>query len=256
LAKKVNLDKDFQEVPETTLLVEDSDIPVEIVNEPTLPPKWSVERTKYILSFLDETEVFNGSPKVAGLRRLVEKFIGEIVESRTTFHVVDLEHHGAAATHSVVIERLQRSQYQKIGPFEGSADASVFNNDNAKFVVFPTALAETRSKGRCYINCLGISCTASEEFCSGEPLAKVDSEQFGEAKISDAQLSAIETVCRTANMNTNSILKMYASKFERSRISELSKSEGLFILRDINKYQQNEEVPQNLQGFQAIKRGN
>lgn len=251
MAKKVNLDNDFVETQEVPVLVEDTNLV--LAEETGVPPKSSVERTKYILSFLDDSETFEGTPKVGALRRLVEKFVGEIVESNTRFICVDLEHHGAAATHSI---KVKTASGEIIGPFDGSGDASVFNNDNAKFVIFPTSLAETRSKGRAYVNALGITVNAAEEFCRGTPLAQVDSEQFGEAKISDAQLSAIETVCRTANVNTNSLLKMYAKQFGRVSVSSMTKSEGLMVLKEANKYQQSEPVPDALKGFQTIKRGN
>ena len=207
-----------------------------VENIPTInDPEWS----DYVLSQLspDEKHLIKDKeyPKVDGLRRLVGKLIGPIVENKTKVRVRD----GLVyATVRISVE----SYEDRYKTFEGSADAT---RDN---VMFPydkhlVAIAETRAEGRALRKMLNLRVQVFEEV-NGD--SELTSEESGPKYITDSQLTACDTVAKRANVNLSKMLE--ANGLGLEGIKRISYADAQEFFKKLSGYQ-NGNVPEELKGY-------
>lgn len=103
----------------------------------------------------------------------------------------------------------------------GAADCN-HRNTGAKYVVYPTAVAESRAEARCLRKALNISILSSEEigFMEGGAIQQIEASS---GKAIDAQvIKAIEKLCETRNISQAELLESILSKDRNSGIFELT----------------------------------
>jgi hypothetical protein len=143
-------------------------------------PEW----TDYVLSALTDDEKIKDKnnpgkeyPTTDGLRRLVEKFVGTIVTSRTQIHQMPSPDNERRATVTVEVEIIPRDRYTltrtSLLTFEGAADV-YSGNSVIPFCNHPVATAETKSEGRAYKKALKIKVSTYEEI--GQTLSAQDAQ--------------------------------------------------------------------------------
>lgn len=142
------------------------------------PSRTDVNWSDFIMSQFDKSEIFkSGSqqyPKNHGLRRLAQKYVGEIVESGC--HCVSapkvLENNGIDFACFVYTVKFQKPELDHRGNpqyvvYSDAADVYYAgrdsNNSDPAYAKFPTALAVTRAASRCLRFALGLNVCSAEE---------------------------------------------------------------------------------------------
>jgi hypothetical protein len=226
----------------------------EPVVENMVPDRYSPEWTPYVLSLLTDDERFGDKPRVAGLHRLVGLVIGPFtyeVSDQATNTLLDVIKRDGKELHiyKTSVRHVIKVADQKLGierTAAGLADSSPYNTP-AGFVQYPDAIAETRAKGRAYVNILGIQTVTAEE-CVDNPTVKMD-DQYAE-RINGKQISAIEVVCKKLDINVKKFLAGYARSLGKSAISEITWDQARDMIKDANALQQKlEEIPDNIRGY-------
>jgi hypothetical protein len=206
---------------------------------------------------MTDSEKYNDKPKVHGLRRMVELLIGPIVDNlsdppvnekikivyskngseETTLFVLKTSVRNVLEVHDIELGRIRRTT--------GIADSSPLNTAPG-FLQYQDAIAQTRARGRSYVDMLGIQTVTAEE-CEEKPAIKVDMFQ---EKITGNQFAAIDVLTKKLDVNAKTFISGYVREFGHSRISEISKSEASEMIKYLNQLQQGkEEVPENLKGY-------
>ena len=227
-----DLEKDFDvEEVKDDLNVGDAAENVPTIND----PEWS----DYVLSQLspDEKHLIKEKeyPKVDGLRRLVGKLIGPIVENKTNIRVND---GFVYATVKIMAEPYDG----QVKIFEGSADAT---HDN---VAFPydkhlVAIAETRAEGRALRKMLNLRVQVFEEV-NGD--SELTSEESGPKYITDSQLTAYDTVAKRVNVNLSKMLETNGLGLEG--VKRISYADAKEFFKKLSGYQSG-DVPEELLGY-------
>ena len=111
-------------------------------NNAVAPHMLSPEWNDYAMSLFDPSELINGNPLVAGLRRVAEIVLGPLVFSgpTTVFPVQREDHHGRA-TVVFTVEFANGSKYAEV------ADSWEGNTDDM-FCAYAVAIASTRAEAR------------------------------------------------------------------------------------------------------------
>ena len=73
---RVNMDEEFEEVDDVVLQEE-----YDATMDPEAPPYNSREWSDYVMTKFDKSELIDGNPICAGLRRVSETMLGTVVES-------------------------------------------------------------------------------------------------------------------------------------------------------------------------------
>jgi hypothetical protein len=227
---------DFEPVRDDLDIIPDTSVARCKVDDDQLNPEW----TDQVLAQLADKEKYDGNPKVAGLKRLVGKLLGPIIEMDTEFIEVAIGTNGyrCSAKHVIVV----RYPNGELRRFAGSADSSPRNTDQG-FENFPVAMAETRAKGRAYINALGIQCNASEEMAKNPAII----ESLVQDRMTDAQLQAIDIICKKTDINAGKFIK---SKYPRlQKMSDLTKPEATALIKALNAMQNEATIDPDLSGY-------
>jgi hypothetical protein len=143
----------------------------EIVEEVKAPTPQDKEWSDYVLRHLEKDEIVKidkkDCPLSAGLRRLVEKFIGEVIKSNSDVIQAPSQQNGhrAVCVHSItILKRDGRSQEGNgwILEYQDVADAHPGNTD-ALYMRFALATAATRAEARALRKALKLKATSAEE---------------------------------------------------------------------------------------------
>lgn len=233
--KDSKVKKDLIEAPETKAKGK-----VEKVAPPDInSPEWH----DYAMSFFTPKELIDGNPLVAGLRRVAELLIGEIISSKPT-SVTYTETSSPIGRATVVyeIQFLIRSEWYDteisagdyVKTYADTAEVWEGNTDDL-FAVHAAATASTRAEGRALRKALKLRVVAAEELCKKD-VSKFLGEQTGqdEDRINGDQIKFIDNRCRKMDINVwefiNSGQKEYKSIYEVKKdtaakmIKELMKS--------------------------------
>ncbi len=198
----------------------------------------------WVLSQLKEDELIDGAPKTDGLRRLVEAYVGDIVQMDT--NVIQAPNNDnmntAVVTVRVIIEKEPGTQ--RI--FSGSADASTRNSD-PPYNQYPTAIAETRAYGRAFRNALRIRTAVAEEISKNAEYASETDD--GGKKITSPQISGINNLCKMLNINVEKFINSGELKYRS--IKEVPLNKATLIMKTLNEYQnqKRETIPETFTGY-------
>jgi len=116
----------------------------------------------YVMRQFDKSEMFDGNPTCAGLRRVAEELLGDIIVSRPSqvWPATDADGPGrATVVFEVIFDWMNSGQMRTY-----SEVADVWHgNTGDLFCAHPVATASTRAEGRALRKALKVKCLAAEE---------------------------------------------------------------------------------------------
>ena len=230
---------------------EDLDLQLEAIEDDS-PPVETLERAigikygynkewnDYIIGMLDESEVFDGYPKVNGLARLVD-ILGDVISSKATHVLVS---HGEARSVTVNYEiQIEWKLNTPVGfgnlnftpqirTFGGVADAE--HDPGDIYSKHPAALAETKAYGRALKRALALTTVTLEEMQTSTegPVKAKDS-----AVITGPLKSVIKAKALGLNLDLDTVIKEW-NNGELIDLEKLTVLDGRDLFTYINKYQQ------------------
>lgn len=215
-------------------------VQAEIVPPAFSDPTWS----DFVIGQLTADEVIEGFPKTDGLRRLVEKYVGEIVEMNSS--IVQAPNSGNNDRAVITVQICVRKQNGDISRFSGAADACTRNSD-PPYNMYPTSIAETRAYGRAFRNALRIKTAVAEELSKNADYAAETADS--ELKISGPQIRGIEHQCKLLDMNVEHFVNSGEVKY--SSIKQVPLNKATLMMRTLNQYQNGErkDIPDAYKGF-------
>ena len=187
---------------------------IEEPEESETPSMLSSEWNDYVMSHFDESELINGNPICAGLRRVAELLLGSILESgpHEVYPATDPNGPGRATViYRVVFDWMNSGQ---IKVFSEVADVWHGNTDDL-FCAHPVATASTRAEGRALRKALKLRKLAAEELSKKDiisivqqtvPSKPTDGDWNPEEKISVQQISFVDNKCRQLDINVMSFI--------------------------------------------------
>lgn len=216
------------------------------------PSMLSKEWHDYAMTLFHESEMVDGHPLVAGLRRVSEVVLGPIVFSGPTqvFPVQREDHHGRA-TVVFTVEFANGMRYAEV------ADSWEGNTDDT-FCAFAVAIASTRAEARALRKALKIRGVAAEELTKKDTAKIVreisstksttDGDFDNDSRMSDAQLNFIDIKCKQLNINGTKLLN---DEFSVNLNKKITKKVASDIIDKLNDYQRDKTtVPDGLIGYQ------
>jgi len=216
-----------------------------------VPSMLSSEWHDYAMTLFDPSELIDGHPLVAGLRRVSELVLGPIVFSGPTqvFPVQREDHHGRA-TVVFSVEFANGVRYAEV------ADSWEGNTDDM-FCAFAVAIASTRAEARALRKALKIKGVAAEELTKKDTAKIVrdisnnktasEGEYNEQSRMSDAQLNFIAIKCKQLNINGEKLFKEFGADSHR----KVSKKVASDIIDRLNDYQRDKSsIPVSITGYQ------
>lgn len=212
-----------------------------------LSPEWH----DYAMGLFVESELVDGHPLVAGLRRVAELVLGPIMYSGPTqvFPVQRDDHHGRA-TVVFTVEFENGMRYAEV------ADSWEGNTDDT-FCAYAVAIASTRAEARALRKALKIKGVAAEELTKKDTakivrqISSVKDSSGGEYndqdRMSDAQYNFIDVKCKQLNINGEKLFTL----FNVDSGKKVSKKIASDIIDSLNDYQRDKSsIPQDILGYQ------
>lgn len=186
-------------------------------------PGW----TDYVLSQLTDDEMSDKFPKTEGLRRLVTKLLGDIIESKSEL-VCSPNYDNVLST--VVSHKLTiLTDEGSTKTFTGLADASPRNLDG-DYDKYPSAVASTRALGRAVRDALQLkNIVVAEEISKASP----------DDKVLSVQVVAIKNLSDKLGLNVMKVIN-FSNKIEMfKRVEDLDRQTAQEVMRKLNELQQN-----------------
>ena len=226
----------------------------DVVMDESVPSMTSLEWNDHVMGLFDASELFDGRPTCAGLRRVAELILGRIVSSRPTqvFPPSGGDEIGRA---TVVWEVV----FMDGSLFSDVADCWEGNTDDT-FCVFNTATAATRAEGRSLRKALRIKTVAAEEMTKKNTASIVKSisqakrvETEGEYddsyRMSDAQSNFIDAKCSQLNLN---VAEFFNEVFDLNVKRKIDKRQASDAIKKLNEYQQDKKlIPDSITAYIA-----
>ena len=241
----------FQDVELQT--PENTDVGVSDVIDDGRPSIVSPEWNDYAMSLFEANELIDGRPVVAGLRRVAEMLLGDIISSGPVqvFPPSDDKSIGRATV-------VWQVEFSNGTSFSDVADCWEGNTDDM-FCVYAVATAATRAEGRALRKALRLRTVAAEEMtkkntadiarsisqASGMETTQGEYEEQG--RMTDAQGNFIDVKCRQLNINGT---KFFKEIFNASSKRKLTKQQASDAIEKLNDFQRREsDVPESILGY-------
>ena len=208
-------------------------------------PEWH----EYAMSHFQSNELIDGNPICAGLRRVAELLLGDILETGPTqvFPATDNDGPGrATVVYKVVFNWFNSGVYKT---FVEVADVWHGNTDDL-FCAHPVATASTRAEGRALRKALKLRVLAAEELAKKDIVEIVQQTvaRSSDGNISPQQMQFIFNKCNQLDINVDNFINMGENTYED--ISNVNKECAKKMIKRLNEYQNGtHDVPQE------IKRG-
>ena len=212
-----------------------------------LSPEWH----DYAMTLFNPDELVDGHPLVAGLRRVSELVLGQIIFSGPTqvFPVTRDDHHGRA-TVVFSIKFSNGSEYSEV------ADSWEGNTDDM-FCAYAVAIASTRAEARALRKALKIKGVAAEELTKKDTakivrdISKKTNSTAGDyddqGRMSDAQYNFIDIKCKQLNIDGG---KLFKEVFNVDQNRKVSKKVASDIIDRLNEYQRDKSsIPESIVGY-------
>jgi hypothetical protein len=248
--RKSSLIKFVEESFETNNLFDDVETENVEVEQSTLDHNLEITRydsewSSWILSHLEDDEKRNDVPTVDGLRRLVEKFIGPILNIDTTVVQAPGEQNGYVSTVKVSVTVFDKENecacaFDATGELQKSETDYPYNKHL-------TTSAETKAESKAYKRILRL-----KNICSYEEIQEQTTRNVEEATIMEEQIMYLDTLCglsgRGLNINIIKLLALVSGKeFPLRRYSSNDASKAIDML---NTFQQDQSsIPAELKGY-------
>lgn len=220
------------------------------VVESNIPSMLSPEWHDYAMTLFQPSEMVDGHPLVAGLRRVAEVVLGPIMFSGPTqvFPVQREDHHGRA-TVVFTVEFANGMKYAEV------ADSWEGNTDDM-FCAFAVAIASTRAEARALRKALKIRGVAAEELTKKDTakivrdISSTKTSSSGEydenSRMSDAQSNFIDVKCKQLNIDGKKLFVTFGADSGK-RVSKNIASE---IIDKLNDFQRDKSsIPEDILGY-------
>ncbi|HAE75081.1 MAG TPA: hypothetical protein DCG52_01680 [Alphaproteobacteria bacterium] len=226
----------------------------EIQIEDNSPAIGSDEWHEYVMSHFKSNELIDGNPTCAGLRRVAEILLGEIVFSGPTqiFPATDPNGPGRATVVFTVEFNWMNSGMSK--SFAEVADVWHGNTDDL-FCAHPVATASTRAEGRALRKALKVRVLAAEELAKKDIVNVVQQsistsgEYNPDDRISPQQVTFIDNKCKQLDINVVEFINIGAENYRS--INDVKRESGKKMIRVLNEYQnQTTPIPEHVLSYQ------
>ena len=229
----------------------DTSVRDQIVTEGPDPtsPEWN----DYVLGLFDESELYDGRPLCAGLRRISELLLGRIVVSRPTQVFPPTE--GDTIGRATVIWEVV---FEDGSIFSDVADCWEGNTDDT-FCVFNTATAATRAEGRALRKALRLKTVAAEEMTKKNTASIVRSisqtkameategEYDDSQRMTDPQANFIDVKCKQLNLN---VAEFFKEVFDINVKRKVDKGQASSAIQKLNDFQQDKSlIPDSITAY-------
>ena len=208
----------------------------------------------YVMSHFKSNELIDGNPTCAGLRRVAEILLGEIMFSGPTqiFPATDANGPGRATVVFTVEFNWMNSGISK--SFAEVADVWHGNTDDL-FCAHPVATASTRAEGRALRKALKVRVLAAEELAKKDIVNVVQQsistsgEYNPDDRISPQQITFIDNKCKQLDINVVEFINIGAENYRS--INDVKRESGKKMIRVLNEYQnQTTPIPENVLSYQ------
>jgi hypothetical protein len=222
-----------------------------------IPDITSEEWTGYVLSLFSSDELIDGNPVTAGLRRVAEIVLGEIIESGPTkvFPATDEDGPGrATVVYRVVIRCVRTGDYKT---YSDVADVWHGNTDDL-FCAHPVATASTRAEGRALRKALKLKRVLAAEELTRKDVPSIvrqsiagkhtDGEIHGSDYITVQQTNFIDTKCKQLDVSVMAYVN--SGKNTYKSIDRISKETASGMIKELSRLQtETDSIPQGLSGY-------
>jgi hypothetical protein len=219
------------------------------------PHRTSPEWNDWVMSLFEESELFDGRPVCAGLRRVAELVLGPILSSKPV-QVFPPTSGDEIGRSTVVWEVIFHSGRV----FGDVADCWEGNTDDT-FCVFGTATASTRAEGRALRKALGVKTVAAEEMTSKNTASmakeisnkKRNSSTEGEydnsGRMTDPQANFIDLKAKQLDVN---VTEFFKTVFKLNVSRKIDKKQASDAIEKLNEYQGDKSsIPDSIISYQS-----
>jgi len=228
------------------VVTDNTETTAEEVPTKDIPTRSDPEWTQYVLGKLLDDELDGENPRVEGLRRVARDLIGTIVEEDCELIASPTVENGMRACVKAWVIFYDGHCEQK---FAALADACPANITGEEFAIYLTAMADTRAKGRCFRNALGL-----KRVVSAEEISKKTGLELGnnsESAIHTGQITAIRMISDRLNVSLSKLLDDMGVEYQKSDsgsidMSSLKHDQAVLVLQNLNKLQIEQNVPDEL----------
>ena len=255
----VNLDADFEEVNDSPELEIKEDEQEGEVTPSVTYEDWH----EYVMSQFKPNELIDGNPITAGLRRVVEVVLGEVIETGPVevFPATDPNGPGRATViYRVVLEEYESGRTKS---YSDTADVWHGNTDDL-FCAHPVATACTRAEGRALRKALKLRVLAAEELAKKDIVGIVqqsvnqqptDGEWNPDEKVSPQQINFIDNKCSQLDIDVMKFVNSGSTSYPS--INNVTKDTAKNMIVELNKYQnQTTNIPPEVKGYVSNWRNN
>lgn len=226
----------------------------DIPEEPLMSdPEWS----NFVMGhFVDDELDKDGKPLVHGLRRVVRKLLGPVLESEPDVIQCPAFIPGnerltllqpAVVKHRVrVLMCRLESGMSAAYPITFAEVADVyFGNTDPNFVRYATAMASTRAEARCLRKMLQLRCVASEE-TTNLPVEDASVDGF----ITPTQVTFLNVLCKRCDID---LMKFISSgKNQYTRVQDVPFARAVKMVEVLSGYQTDpSKIPDNIKGYDS-----
>jgi len=255
---QITNEEDIFDAPEEETQEEPATIQENLVQSENRPSMFSDEWNEFVMAHFHRNELIDGNPICAGLRRVAEYLLGDIIESgpEQVFPATDGSGPDRATVVFKVVFDWMNSGQQRV--FKEVADVWHGNTDDL-FCAHPVATASTRAEGRALRKALKLRCLAAEELAKKDIVSIVQEsvkktptsgEYEADTSISSQQIQFIDNKCSTLDIDAFAFINMGNSSF--SSVSEVTKDSAKKMIKVLNNYQNNSgDIPSSIRGYKV-----
>ena len=224
-------------------------------DEEERPSIFSDEWNEYVMAYFKSTDLIDGNPICAGLRRVADLLLGDIIESgpEQVFPATDNNGPGrATVVFSVTFNWMNSGT---IKTFKEVADVWHGNTDDL-FCAHPVATASTRAEGRALRKALKLRCLAAEELAKKDIVdivqqavkqAPTSGEYEASKSISSQQVQFIDNRCNQLDIDVAKFINIGENTY--GGIDEVTKDNAKKMIKVLNTYQNGNEIPDKVKGY-------
>ena len=248
-------DEVFEEEDQQEIAVVKEGSDEEGSDEEERPSIFSDEWNGYVMAHFKSNELIDGNPICAGLRRVAELLLGDIIESgpEQVFPATDNNGPGrATVVFSVTFNWMNGGT---VKTFKEVADVWHGNTDDL-FCAHPVATASTRAEGRALRKALKLRCLAAEELAKKDIVdivqqavkqAPTSGEYESDKTISSQQVQFIDNRCNQLDIDVVKFINIGENTY--GGISEVTKDNAKKMIKVLNTYQNGNEIPDKVKGY-------
>ena len=225
--------------------------------EDNTPSVFSPEWHDHVMSHFEKNELIDGNPVCAGLRRVSELLLGDIIETGPIQVDSPTDPDGpgrATVVYKVVFNWMNSGVFKT---FTEAADVWHGNTDDL-FCAHPVATACTRAEGRALRKALKLRVLAAEELAKKNIVEIVqrsvekttDGSYNSDDRISSQQINFLDNKCKQLDLNVMGFISI-GEKVYRS-INDVTRESATKMIGVLNGYQNNTDtIPENILGYQS-----